>query len=605
MHRRPVQSDPEWSHARLLLIEDDADQRRLLTLLLKRERFDVTACSTTEEALQVLPHGKFAVAVVDLSLPGKGGIDFVKEVAARKEKTRVIIHTGYGSFESAKEGLNLGVFAYVEKIGNFDSLLEHVRSAATDYLHESLSLAEDEILFQLRLLDAVEEGVVATNLDAEIIYWNRAAERLTGWLHEDVFGKNFYETVAAEDSLQLQTAMQERLQSGLAWIGELRLKKVSDHSDESATVATETTSRSPQESLAAIPVRFSLSPVWNSDDSPAGYIGTFADITIEKAAELELKAHARRQAVGAQLGLYAASETDPDKFMVRLAQSVCEALESDSLEILQWQSADSSFVLRTGHGDSFDRIGTASVSGGERSIAGYVYRTKETIALECEASDNRFDMESWASDAGLQAAVVTPISVSVHGFGVMAVRCRRRRVFSAAEIDFIKMVGNLLAGTIERRELLSRWQSLFQNTLDAVVLTDDRNCCVEVNAAACKMLGYRHDELIGMKMANLIAEEGPEGGVNPWRNDGGRNRTTGQVWLKSSSGGLVCTEYRVVSHVIPGMHLCDFRDITEQKRTAELCQINVSLTHVHAWRLWDRWLPCCRMRLINRWGRLG
>jgi PAS domain S-box-containing protein len=48
--------------------------------------------------------------------------------------------------------------------------------------------AEEQIRFQRRLLDAVGQAIIATDLQGKIIYWNRAAKELYGWSAEEVMG---------------------------------------------------------------------------------------------------------------------------------------------------------------------------------------------------------------------------------------------------------------------------------------------------------------------------------------------------------------------------------------------------------------------------------
>jgi len=55
-------------------------------------------------------------------------------------------------------------------------------------------LAEEKLLFQASLLDQVNNAVIATDLQGDIIYWNKFAEQLYQWTTEEVLGKNIWET---------------------------------------------------------------------------------------------------------------------------------------------------------------------------------------------------------------------------------------------------------------------------------------------------------------------------------------------------------------------------------------------------------------------------
>jgi PAS domain S-box-containing protein len=59
--------------------------------------------------------------------------------------------------------------------------------------------AEEQIRFQRRLLDAVGQAIIATDLQGRIIYWNRAAEELYGWSTEEVMGRPIVEVTPSEE----------------------------------------------------------------------------------------------------------------------------------------------------------------------------------------------------------------------------------------------------------------------------------------------------------------------------------------------------------------------------------------------------------------------
>ena len=115
--------------SRLLIVEDDEAQLRTLTDIMRAEGFEVTGCSTASEALQHLDRGGFAVAVVDLRLPDLPEGQLLARLRAVADDVRLVINTGYGSYESARDAVNLGAFAYVEKAGDPAEIVRHVHRA--------------------------------------------------------------------------------------------------------------------------------------------------------------------------------------------------------------------------------------------------------------------------------------------------------------------------------------------------------------------------------------------------------------------------------------------------------------------------------------------
>ena len=83
--------------------------------------------------------------------------------------------------------------------------------------------ARDSQILSASLLKAMDVAVIATNLQGEIIYWNRYAEYLYGWTTHEVIGRNILDiTVAPENADQAIEIMAE-LSRGRSWTGEFRL----------------------------------------------------------------------------------------------------------------------------------------------------------------------------------------------------------------------------------------------------------------------------------------------------------------------------------------------------------------------------------------------
>ncbi len=62
--------------------------------------------------------------------------------------------------------------------------------------------AQEQIRFQRRLLDAVGQAIIATDLQGKIIYWNRAAKELYGWTTEEVMGCPIVEITPSEGLME-------------------------------------------------------------------------------------------------------------------------------------------------------------------------------------------------------------------------------------------------------------------------------------------------------------------------------------------------------------------------------------------------------------------
>jgi PAS domain S-box-containing protein len=85
--------------------------------------------------------------------------------------------------------------------------------------------SEERIRFQLRLLDAVGQAVIAVDLDGNVLYWNGAAQELYGWSSEEVMGRRLREFVVWEGSWERAEEIMSALRVGRSWSGEFVLRR--------------------------------------------------------------------------------------------------------------------------------------------------------------------------------------------------------------------------------------------------------------------------------------------------------------------------------------------------------------------------------------------
>ena len=145
--------------SRLLIVEDDESQLRSLTAVMEEEGFEVIGCSSASEALGHLRLLDAGVAVVDLRLGDLSEKELLAKLSAYAGRVNFIINTAYSSFESAKDALNLGAFAYVEKAGDPDELVRHVHRAFQASLHSYADELEAAVAERTRELLEVNEAL--------------------------------------------------------------------------------------------------------------------------------------------------------------------------------------------------------------------------------------------------------------------------------------------------------------------------------------------------------------------------------------------------------------------------------------------------------------
>ncbi|MCP4896466.1 MAG: EAL domain-containing protein [bacterium] len=131
----------EW-HPPVLIIDDDVSQRQTLTDILRLEGFDPTGCASGTSGLEQAQNGDFAVVILDLRLPDLYGTQVLEKIHLSEQNPRVIIHTAFGSYESAMDSVNLGAFAYVQKGADPEELVRHVHRAVRERIREDLQVSQ-------------------------------------------------------------------------------------------------------------------------------------------------------------------------------------------------------------------------------------------------------------------------------------------------------------------------------------------------------------------------------------------------------------------------------------------------------------------------------
>lgn len=84
---------------------------------------------------------------------------------------------------------------------------------------------ERQLRFQAQLLDAVGQAVIATDLSGEIIYWNRAAEKVYGWTKDEALGRNILDVTPAQEFAEQAKAIMASLQKGEEWSGKFIVQR--------------------------------------------------------------------------------------------------------------------------------------------------------------------------------------------------------------------------------------------------------------------------------------------------------------------------------------------------------------------------------------------
>lgn len=111
------------------VVEDEGSVRRSLCALLESHGYQTIACETAEHFLDVYDPALRACLVLDLRLPGIGGIELQARLVEMNAKLPIIIVSAHGDVPIAIQAMRAGALDFIEKPAQIEQLLEAVQMA--------------------------------------------------------------------------------------------------------------------------------------------------------------------------------------------------------------------------------------------------------------------------------------------------------------------------------------------------------------------------------------------------------------------------------------------------------------------------------------------
>jgi len=125
----------------ILVIDDEEIMREILDTLLTREGYRVHLAASGEEGIELAKSTPFDAAIVDVMMPGIGGIGTLDELRKIDEDLPVLMVTAFASVETAIAAMKLGAFDYINKPFKNDEVLVVVRNAVERRLLKAENIA--------------------------------------------------------------------------------------------------------------------------------------------------------------------------------------------------------------------------------------------------------------------------------------------------------------------------------------------------------------------------------------------------------------------------------------------------------------------------------
>ncbi len=140
MTNAPDDASPKPS---VLLVDDDERLRSRMARAFEQRGYEAQQADGYDGAVAVAELESTEYAVVDLRMPGKSGLDLVRELHRIDPATKIVVLTGYGSIATALEAVRLGATHYLTKPADVDEVIAAFGRSDTPTDPEA-TLAESE-----------------------------------------------------------------------------------------------------------------------------------------------------------------------------------------------------------------------------------------------------------------------------------------------------------------------------------------------------------------------------------------------------------------------------------------------------------------------------
>jgi PAS domain S-box-containing protein len=263
----------------MLIVDDDESTRKTLQYIFEKKGFEVLTAQTGKEALSLIQHNLFNIALLDIKLPDMEGLDLVTAFKNRHPDMGIIMVTAYASIESAVQALTEGASAYITKPLNMDAVLSAVQEMLDkqDLLIEKKS-AQNQLKASEKkyreLVESLQEGLWVTDEKGKTSFVNSSVAEMLGNSMKEIQQNSITDFLHQDSTSPLQEYIAHQKERALSPSGILTKK------EEVTFIRQDGSSRY---------VLLGMTPFYDDERTYQGAIYTIQDITELKKTEIALR----------------------------------------------------------------------------------------------------------------------------------------------------------------------------------------------------------------------------------------------------------------------------------------------------------------------------
>ena len=119
--------DVEPQRQRILIVDDEENQRRTLAIGLRLEEFEVAEAEDGDMALEMLDREAIDLAIVDLMMPGMNGLDLARRIRRHHPEVQILLTSAYHLSERQLARADVGAIGFVPKPYHLSELVGFIR----------------------------------------------------------------------------------------------------------------------------------------------------------------------------------------------------------------------------------------------------------------------------------------------------------------------------------------------------------------------------------------------------------------------------------------------------------------------------------------------
>ena len=204
----------------VLLLDKDAVLLSMLKDILDDEGFRSTISQNLEEAIRMMETGQYSVVIIDPFIL-QSDMSLLKKITNMKDFVKTIFYASESSPSILKEGLNHGIYAFVEKFGDPEELVQFILKALQEKIFTHLKIMEQKKPHNelsdnqfdhigKAFLQTTKTGIFVER-ERRCLFTNRAAANILGLEKEKLFDKGFHQILLFDSATSEKSAQTEEV----------------------------------------------------------------------------------------------------------------------------------------------------------------------------------------------------------------------------------------------------------------------------------------------------------------------------------------------------------------------------------------------------------